>query len=176
MPAQRTVNKLTYHSSTITYKIVVGRAFHDWRAAPGAASKAPYADFVRYWFGLQGKKVDSARKMFVKRSSELATKQDKGENVTLRGAPCTRVMRASLVRSGARRRITCQQGPRPRAGFIREALFDWFVDIRNAVACRIPPKFVLRQAERMADACVKDMARTGCFFPMPKLDRKWLRR
>ena len=175
-PGKRNVNKLIYHSTTVSYRVVVGRAFHDWRAAPGAASKAPYADFVRYWFGLQGKKVDSARKMFVKRSSELATKQDKGENVSLCGAPKKRVMHGSLVRSGARRRITCQQGPRPRAGFIREALFDWFVDIRSAVACRIPPKFVLRHAERMADACVKDMARTGCFFPMPKLDRKWLKR
>ena len=155
---------------------MVGRAFHDWRAAAGAASKAPYADFVRYWFGLQGKKVDSARKMFVKRSSELATEKDKGANVSLKGAPTLRVLRSSLVGSQVRRRRTLHQGPRPRAGFLREALWDWFVDIRQAVACRIPPKFVLRQAERMADACVKDMARTGSFIPMPKIDKKWLQR
>ena len=81
-----------------------------------------------------------------------------------------------MVYSQVRRRRTLHQGPRPRAGFLREALWDWFVDIRQAVACRIPPKFVLQHAQRMADACVKDMARTGSFVPMPKIDRKWLKR
>ena len=81
-----------------------------------------------------------------------------------------------LLNGKVRRRRRGHQGRQFRAGFLRDALWDWFVDIRSAVKCRIPPKVVLGQAQRLADEISRDMARAGEFVLMPKLDRHWLRR
>ena len=95
-----------------------------------------------------------------------------------RGAPRgrSRVMTGSRVANRNLRRRRGAQGPRCKAGFLRESLWDWFVDVRAAVAGRIPPKFVLKYAEDMADAAVRHMACSGEFIPVPRITKQWLLR
>ena len=141
-------------------------AYHDWRAAAGANSKNMYAEFARSYFEMRGQTLERRHREFVKRCARQAK-----ERLLLRprGSAMGTVEKT-------RRRQRGRQGRRCRAGFLRDALWDWFVDIRSAVKCRLPVKVVLGQAQRMADQVSRDMARTGEFVLMPKIDNHWLRR
>ena len=168
--------KHKYRSTLMSYRLTVGKRYKDWRAAAGAVSKTPYADFVREYFQFQGRRVEGSQKEFVKRCAWLAAEKETGKNVTGKGRLHTGVMRNTLVKPASARRRPGLGGPKPKAGFLREALFDWFVDMRSAVACRLPPKFVMHHAEMMADEIIRGMARTGHFIPMPRIDKHWLLR
>ena len=153
-------------STLVSYRIAVGMAYHDWRAAAGANSKNMYAEFARSYFEMRGQTLERRHREFVKRCARQAK-----ERLLLRprGSAMGTVEKT-------RRRQRGRQGRRCRAGFLRDALWDWFVDIRSAVKCRLPVKVVLGQAQRMADQVSRDMARTGEFVLMPKIDNHWLRR
>jgi hypothetical protein len=73
-----------------------------------------------------------------------------------------------------RRRVS--QGPPFKCPLIREYLWDWFVDIRRSVASSISPKFVLMKAKSIAGDILKAQRTTGCYGPLPVLDRHWLLR
>ena len=153
-------------STLVSYRIAVGMAYHDWRAAAGANSKSMYAEFARSYFEMRGQRLERRHRDFVKRCARQAKQGI--------------LLRPNGMHDGCsektRRRQRGRQGRKCRAGFLRDALWDWFVDIRSAVKCRLPPKVVLGQAQRMADEMSRDMARAGEFVLMPKLDRQWLRR
>ena len=159
-------------STLVSYRIAVGMAYHDWRAAAGANSKSMYAEFARSYFEMRGQRLERSHREFVKRCA-LQAKQ--GFVLRPKGAPL-HARDHFLTDDKRRRRRRGRQGRKCRAGFLRDALWDWFVDIRSAVKCRLPAKIVLGQAQRMADQISRDMARTGEFVLMPKLDRHWLRR
>ena len=75
--------------------------------------------------------------------------------------------------------MTCsrgRKGKRPFAMVLREALWDWFLDIRSAVLTSISPHFMLRQARAMAGTILKEMAENGKFIVLPVIDTRWLRR
>ena len=163
----KTFRNQTNTSTLVTYRIAIGTAYHDWRAAAGANSKSPYAEFARSFFETREQKLPRRHREFVRRCARQAT------NCTLL-RPKGVHSRDSTDR--LRRRRRGQQGRKCRAGFLRDALWDWFVDIRSAVKCRLPVKIVLGQAQRMADQISRDMARTGEFLLMPKIDAHWLRR
>ena len=156
-------------STLVSYRIAVGMAYHDWRAAAGANSKSPYAEFARSYFEMREQKLERRHREFVRRCARQAT------NCTLL-RPKGVHAHACTSKDRLRRRRHGQQGRKCRAGFLRDALWDWFVDIRSAVKCRLPAKIVLGQAQRMADQISRDMARTGEFVLMPKLNRHWLYR
>ena len=73
-----------------------------------------------------------------------------------------------------RRRVT--QGAPFKCPLIREYLWDWFVDIRRSIACHISRKFVLMKAKAIAEDVLKAQRATGCYGPLPKLDKNWLLR
>jgi hypothetical protein len=73
-----------------------------------------------------------------------------------------------------RRRIT--QGPPYKCPLLRELLWDWFVDMRRSVAASLTPKFMLSKAKFFAAEILKAQRASGCFAPLPKLDRHWLLR
>ena len=153
-------------STLVSYRIAVGMAYHDWRAAAGANSKSMYADFSRTFFDMRGKILQKRHRDFVTR---CARQVKQGTVLRPRGA------NTGLIEVD-RRRQRGRQGRKCRAGFLRDALWDWFVDMRSAVKCRLPVKVVLGQARRMADEMSRDMARTGEFVLLPKLNSHWLRR
>ena len=59
---------------------------------------------------------------------------------------------------------------------LREALYEWFIDIRGSVLTTISPHFMLRQARRLAGILMEEMAKRGQFIKMPIVDSRWLRR
>ena len=59
---------------------------------------------------------------------------------------------------------------------LREALYEWFVDIKGSVLTCISPHFMLRQARHLAGKCLQQMARKCKFIKMPIIDARWLRR
>jgi hypothetical protein len=73
-----------------------------------------------------------------------------------------------------RRRVS--QGASYKCPLIREYLWDWFVDVRRSVASHISPKFVLMRARSIAAQILETQRRTGCYAPLPQLDKHWLLR
>ena len=63
------------HSTLVSYRVVLGKAYHDWRAAAGADSKVPYADFVRHYFLWQGRNVYASQRKFVRACAKLAVEK-----------------------------------------------------------------------------------------------------
>ena len=75
--------------------------------------------------------------------------------------------------------MTCfrgKKGARHQAIVLREALYEWVIDIKFSVLICISPQFMLRQARRLAGICLHEMARKGRFVKMPIIDAQWLRR
>ena len=67
-------------------------------------------------------------------------------------------------------------GPNFKAPLLREALFDWFVDIRASLACALTPRYVLFKAKELADQQLRAMRKTGILMPLPKINPQWLLR
>ena len=68
------------------------------------------------------------------------------------------------------------QGPPYKTPVIREALWDFFVDIRRSVASTISPKFLLLKARELAAVVLKAQRATGHYSPLPVINRGWLQR
>ena len=69
-----------------------------------------------------------------------------------------------------------KKGAHHAAMILREALYEWFIDIKAAVLTSISPHFMLRQARHMATICLQQMCKNGHFVKMPIVDARWLRR
>jgi hypothetical protein len=69
-----------------------------------------------------------------------------------------------------------RQGPPVKAPLIREALWDFFVDLRRSVASVASPKFLLMKAREIAEVVLKAQRETGHYVPMPVINRGWLHR
>ena len=61
-----------------------------------------------------------------------------------------------------------------KAPKFRDALFQWFVDIRAAVAARISPRLVTMKAMAMCEQALAEMRRTGAYSQLPSITSKWL--
>ena len=64
-----------------------------------------------------------------------------------------------------------RQGPPVKAPLIREALWDFFVDLRRSVASVVSPKFLLMKAREIAEVVLKGQRATGNYAPMPIINR-----
>ena len=69
-----------------------------------------------------------------------------------------------------------RKGAHHQAVILREALYEWFIDIKGSCLTSISPHFMLRQARHMATICIQQMAKNGRFVKMPIIDARWLRR
>ena len=69
-----------------------------------------------------------------------------------------------------------RRGAHHQAMVLREALYEWFIDIKASCLTTISPHFMLRQARHMATICLQEMAKNGKFVKMPIIDARWLRR
>ena len=72
-----------------------------------------------------------------------------------------------------RRRLRLQGGP-CKCEPLREALFDWFVDMRSLFA-KISPQTVLSHADMIAKEVFKEARQRGEWPELPKLGSRWLR-
>ena len=74
----------------------------------------------------------------------------------------------------SRRRL--RQGAPYKTPMIREALWDFFVDIRRSVASTVSPKLLLLKAREIAETVLRCQRLSGHYSPLPVIDRNWLHR
>ena len=55
-------------------------------------------------------------------------------------------------------------------------IWDWFVDVRASIASRITPKILTCKAKELAEHILRAQRLTGCYAPLPAIDRMWLLR
>ena len=76
-----------------------------------------------------------------------------------------------------RKNVLSVQGRPKKALPFRDALYQWFVDIKGAVKTRISHKYVLANARRLLSEYVKGFLDAGMPIPkVPVLTRVWLSR
>ena len=71
---------------------------------------------------------------------------------------------AKVVNAKQRWRRKGRQGAPPKCPALRQSLFEWFVDLRFAVATSIPPSYALREAKRLGEKLVRQMRRKRQFI------------
>ena len=155
------------------YRIGIGLEYLAWlETEEGKASaKSALKAFSAMKWAL--KDVPKRTRSFVRRCALAA--DDFKSAVCVWKAQSVRLSGTGVARPQRLRR--CGKAGRPvKAMCLREAVWDWFVSVRSAVATRIPPKLVLSKAQALATDLVKEMSRTGIWIDLPKLDKHWLRR
>ena len=68
------------------------------------------------------------------------------------------------------------QGAGYKCPELRELLWDWFVDMRASVATIMTPKILMSKAKELAETILQLQRATGCFAPLPDINRMWLLR
>ena len=59
---------------------------------------------------------------------------------------------------------------------LREALYEWFIDIKGSVLTTISPHCMLRRSRHLAGIILREMAKRGKLITLPIIDARWLRR
>ena len=162
------------HTATkVNHKSATGFAYQKWRAGPGQSSAAPLRDFLQHtrrYDGPPPKKDRVWLRSCVQLAEELSSSWGSGLPTPPGGrkAISGRTPNSKLLR----RRV--KQGRPHKCPLIGEYLWDWFVDIRASVSAKVSPKFVLMKAKSIASDILKAQVSTGCYTPLPQLDKKWL--
>ena len=99
----------------------------------------------------------------------------------LQGASCSDLHNSSMrnvaerVRPNQMLLRSRSKGAPYKCPAIREALWQWFVDIRNPLQTLISPKCVLMKAKEIANHCLTDMKeKKNGFVPLPVMNKAWL--
>ena len=99
----------------------------------------------------------------------------------LQGASCSDLHNSSMrnvaerVRPNQMLLRSRSKGAPYKCPAIREALWQWFVDIRNSLQTLISPKCVLLKAKEIAHHCLTDMkGKKNGFVPIPVMNKAWL--
>ena len=160
------------HDRKLHYKGWVASQYAAWRAGPGKDSKQPYADFmpcIRVYPG----RVPKRDKMWLSRI--VAFKKSAGvTGIDYSKSWGTQRKGGRIVPGEQRMRTPGKQGAPHASPEIREALWDWFVDMRASMATTVSPKFVLAKARLLAAECLNHMRATHCFSHIPELNTQWL--
>ena len=159
------------------WRVVQGMAYELWLRANGQ-SKAPLREFLQaQWptMGVPAKKdkVALARSLKLWQEHKVASE---GLSAVVALHP---LGRRKLRSRGVPERLLLRSrgaGPLYKAPELREALFDWFVDIRASLACALTPRFVLYKAKELAANMLASMRQCGVYTPLPKLTPRWLLR
>ena len=178
LEAHKKVPKTLQRSSTLLrQRLATGQAYWRWRRGEeGRVSKASLRDFHRIMNETPDVVVSKKHKVHLARCAKLASMMENGHNVADHGRGRGVRRSSRKVPSAGLRKRRGMQGGRFKCPVLREQLWEWFVCIRSSVQCRIPPKFVLRKAQDMANELVKEMRRVRRFIPMPAINKAWLLR
>ena len=142
----------------------IKRAFDKWNQSDeGRASDAPLKDFCIHQWECFGKRKDVPKKLavFVARCRDMTGCMR--APATLRSRTRGHTMR---TRFSNRRRKHGTQGRPHDCPELRDALFQWFIDIRSSLAGRLWPRQVLTQARCLCDDVKASCIKRG--LPIPK--------
>ena len=156
-------------------KFTLGKAYFDWRANAGKISKTPIADFIAHMnFKTNGTKQRKNLKMTIKRAISVAQTTDSLDHVSTTGRH--RLLRDIRVPARFRKRAPKRNVNR-KAPWLDEAVWDWFVDIRNSVASVMTPKIVIVKARAIAQHALQKAKEANLTIELPRIDyNSWLYR
>ena len=122
-----------------------------------ASAKYQISRFCKSRWSYSGR-VPKKTKVWVRRCIDAA--QDIQEEKSFRkyGVQIRSKANAKVIRRDMRCRQYSLAGRPMKAPMLREALWEWFVSVRGAVAARIPAKVVLLKAKQIATDMVRKCA------------------
>ena len=163
--------------SKFDHRVSIGLEYFAWALAQGLSDSSKYqiSRFCKSRWSYSGP-VPKKTKVWVRRCIDQAKGIQDGKSFWKYGKHVRNKMNAKVVRRDLRSRKYSLAGRPPTAPMLRDALWDWFVSVRSAVAARIPAKVVLLKAKQIATEMVKHMRTAGCFIDLPVLDKHWLYR
>lgn len=160
---------------SLQVRLALGVAFNEYKKKALENNDGKRVAFVKdfcqqnlrvAWTPVVKKRVLDAGKLAAKYGSTWQGQRPQGHPVFKRTA----------ATADARKNRVSTQGAPHKALPVREALFQWFVDIRGAVAGRLPHKIVLAQARLLLDKYVSSSLEHGHAPRVPKLNSCWLNR
>ena len=80
-----------------------------------------------------------------------------------------------IIRYGLRVRAQSGSGKPPKAGIVREELYDWFCLLKRTVSGRLPPAFVMQKASTLVEEYVSACLQIGAKAEPPVISHHWLR-
>ena len=158
------------------WRLAQGKAYDQWLRANGTTCRASLRTYLESRGGFKGAppkkdKVALARHLKLWRRHQAAN--DGLGAIVVAGHRGRRKLRPRGVPEGLLLRSR-GAGANYKAPELREALFDWFVDIRASLACALTPRYVLYKAKELADNMLASMRQCGVYTPLPKLTPSWL--
>ena len=166
--------KRSRHAYKLRQRLLLGSEFLRWRATDGAKSLHFHVDFLRHHRQDDSAAICKADKEMLKRCISLATQSAAGGNVGEYGV--RHYSSACLRKPAELKRRRGLQGRKATCPYIREALWDWFVDARFTAQCRITPKLAMLQARSIATEVVRHMRDEGIVMTLPFINKQWMLR
>ena len=169
--------KREHRLTKLATRLAKGCEYSTWLEGRGSKSKAPLRDFLRETRVEFKSFVPKRDKQYLARCLQAWREHEQknaGHGAYLpraRKAPCHRQRLPEHCLS--RRRGA---GPSFKSPELRELLWDWFVDVRGSIASIITPKLVIFKAKEIAESILRAQRLTGCYAPLPELNRMWLLR
>ena len=136
--------KRSRNAYKVRQRLLLGLEFVRWRATDGAKSIHFLVDFLRHHRQDDSADIRKADKEMLKRCITLAKQSAAGENVGEYGV--RHYSSVCLQKPAELKRRRIHQGRKASCPYIREALWDWFVDARFAAQVRVTPKAAMLQA------------------------------
>ena len=163
--------------SRLDHRVSIGLQYFAWALAEGLSDSSKYqiSRFCRYRWSYSGP-VPKKTKVWVRRCIDSAKDIQEEKSFWKYGQQIRSKGNAKVVRRELRSRKYSLAGRPTKAPMVRDALWEWFVSVRGAVAARIPAKVVLLKAKQVANEIVKHMQTSGYFIDLPILDKNWLYR
>ena len=160
------------------WRLAQGKAYQLWLGANGKTCKAPLRTYLENRPGARKKPLKKEKVALARCLKQWLSRQAASEGL---GA-CVVANpsgRRKLHDRGVPEHLLLRvrgSGPNYKAPELREALFDWFVDIRASIACVLTPRYVLYKAKELAEQMLASMRQSGVYSPLPQLTPKWLLR
>ena len=163
--------------SRLDHRVSIGMQYFAWALASGLSDSSKYqiSRFCKSRWSYSGT-VPKKTKVWVRRCIDSAKDIQEEKSFWKYGQHIRSKANAKVVRRELRSRKYSLAGRPTKAPMLRDALWEWFVSVRGAVAARIPSKVVLLKAKQVANEIVKHMQTSGYFIDLPKLDKNWLYR
>ena len=170
--AARSGQKRKYETERkLRHRAFMGRQWLEWRTQEGRDSNAKHKEFLLLQYRYPGN-VPKKQKVWLIRAIKVALLEKETGILTstsYRRTGSTAVQRTPDSLLNRPRRVKQWKCPT-----IAAELWDWFRDMRTAVAGTVSPNFCLFQARQIANECLKSMEKTGHFQALPQLTPQWL--
>ena len=163
VPARGTSKRKRLQVSKLDRRLSIGFDFLSWQKGldpvDSSQSGLPLSQYCKHKWTYDGA-VPKSVKVWVRRCVDAAI-EVRDHKRPWKVGPTLKRKKLGLVPREHRSRQYGLQGRPVMAPILREALFDWFLSVRSAVATRTPPKLALLKAKAIASEMLGEMGAHG---------------